>query len=96
MIHRPYDQLQEVGSEVVYLDQLTLDKRTGIVLKIEHLSPRVAFVYLMSPYKDENTHVDEETGASYRDIMIFDDVPNEDPSGAYRDPVLGQYGRYAG
>ena len=94
MIHRPYDQLQSVGKEVVYLDPFTMDQRTGIVMNVEHLAPRTAFVYLASPYKDENTH--EENGIKFRDIMVFDDVPNEDDSGVYRDPILGQYGKYTG
>lgn len=94
MIHRPYDQLEHVGKEVVYLDPLTLDKRTGIVVSIEQLGPRMAFVYLASPYKDENVH--QENGMAFRDIMVFDDVPNEDESGVYRDPIIGQYGKYTG
>lgn len=94
MIHRPYDQLQYVGNEVVYLDPLTIDKRTGIVMAVEHLSERVAFVYLASPYKNENIH--QENGVAFRDIMVFDDVPNEDESGVYRDHIIGQYGKYTG
>lgn len=94
MIHRPYDQLSNVGKEVAYLDPLTLDQRTGIVVFIEHLSARSAFVYLASPYKDENVH--QENGFTFRDIMVFDDVPNEDDSGVYRDPIIGQYGKYTG
>jgi len=94
MIHRPYSQLQEVGKEVVYLDPLTMEQRTGIVMLIENIGPRVAFVYLASPYKEENVHKEGEM--SFRDIMVFDDVPNEDPSGVYRDPILGQYGKLVG
>ena len=94
MLHRPYDQLANVGNEVVYLDQLTLEKRTGIVMWIEELAPRTAFVYLASPYKDENVH--QENGIAFRDIMVFDDIPNEDESGVYRDHVIGQYGKFTG
>lgn len=94
MIHRPYGQLEKVGKEVAYLDPLTLEPRTGIVVFVEHLSPRTAFVYLASPYKDENVH--QENGASFRDIMVFDDILNEDESGVYRDPIIGQYGKYTG
>jgi hypothetical protein len=94
MIHRPYDQLTEIGNEVVYLDPLTMDKCTGIVMMVEQLAPRTAFVYLASPYKDENIH--QENGIAFRDIMVFDDVPNEDDCGVYRDHIIGQYGRFTG
>lgn len=92
MYHRNISTLPQLTQEVMYIDEITLEERVGIVMYIEQVNPELAFVYLASPYKKENIH--EDFGVQYKDIMVFDNVPNEDESGVYRDPVLGMYGKY--
>ena len=94
MYHRNISDLPQLTQEIMYLDQVTLEQKVGIVMYIEQLNPELAFVYVASPYKEENIH--EDFGVLYKDIIVFDTLPNEDPSGVYRDPVLGMYGKYTG
>ena len=50
-------------------------------------------VLIASPYNDENIH--EENGIRYKDIMMFDDIPN-DINGWGRDPIIKEYGKFVG
>lgn len=94
MYHRNINELPQVTKEVMYLDELTLEPRVGIVVFIEQVNDELAFVYLASPYKEDNIH--EDFGVMYKDIMVFDNIPNEDESGAYMDPIMGMYGKKVG
>lgn len=94
MYHRHIKDLPNITQEIMYLDEITLDQKVGIVMYIEQINPELAFVYLASPHKEENIH--EDFGVFYKDIMVFDNIDNEDESGVYRDPVLGMYGKYVG
>lgn len=94
MLHRNINTLPQVTKEVIYLDEITLEEKVGIVMYIEQVNPELAFVYLASPHKEENIH--EDFGVQYKDIMVFDNIPNEDESGVYRDAVLGTYGKIVG
>lgn len=96
MIHRPIKDLSEIqiGSRIYYNDPITIDKIYGTVVNIDFIGPQKAFIYVASPYQDENIHV--EYGLAYKDIIVFDDIPNELPCGTYRDPVKGQYGKITG
>ena len=94
MYHRHINELPEITQEIMYLDEMTLEQKVGIVMYVEQVNPELAFVYLASPYKEENIH--EDFGVRYKDIMVFDNIKNEDESGAYRDSVLGMYGKYVG
>jgi hypothetical protein len=94
MYHRNIADLPQLTQEIMYLDQLTLEQKVGIVMYVEQVNPELAFVYVASPYKEENIH--EDFGVLYKDIFVFDTLPNEDQSGVYRDPVLGMYGKYTG
>lgn len=94
MYHRNINELSQLTKEVMYLDELTLETRVGIVVFVEHVNDTLCFVYLASPYKEENVH--EDFGVMYKDIMVFDDISNEDESGAYKDPIMGMYGKKIG
>lgn len=94
MYHRHINELPEITQEIMYLDEMTLEQKVGIVMYVEQVNPELAFVYLASPYKEENIH--EDFGVRYKDIMVFDNIKNEDESGVYRDSVLGMYGKYVG
>ena len=94
MYHRNINTLPELNKEIVYIDELTEEERVGIVIATEQLSGvNAIMVYVASPYKKENIH--EENGIAYRDIFIFDDIPNEN-DGMYRDAIMGNYGRIIG
>lgn len=94
MYHRNIAELPQLTQEIMYLDEMTLEQKVGIVMYVEQVNPELAFVYIASPYKEENIH--EDFGVQYKDIMVFDSIPNEDESGVYRDTVLGRYGKVVG
>lgn len=74
MLHRHISTLNQLGGELIYNDQITGEPVTGVVGRIEYIAPNVAFVYIVSPYQDENRK--EEDGFRYKDIMVFDDRPD--------------------
>ena len=94
MYKRPYEALQYLGNEIVYIDEITGEKSSGIVVKKERLNDTAVMVYIASPYDDENIH-DEGDGIRYKEIFMFDSVPN-DINGWGRDAVLKEYGKYIG
>ena len=75
----------QVNKEVIYIDEHTMEERRGIVLYIEHITPDCTFVYVASPYKEENDK--QEGSIFYRDIFVFDNIPNE-LQGICRDPIV--------
>lgn len=93
MIHRDIATLNQLDKEIVYIDEITGDTLTGIVMKIEHIAPNIAFVYVASPYDAENKH--KEGNLTYRDIIVFDAFGNES-NGIIKDTVLGNYGKAVG
>lgn len=88
MLHRDIRTLQEVGREIIYIDELTGETINGIVAYIEQVDPYTAFVYIASPYKDENNK--REGNILYKDIMVFDNRPNT-IEGWHQDVILGNY-----
>ena len=88
MLHRHISLLKDLKPEVSYIDEMTGESITGIVVNVEHLSPECAFVYIASPYKDENDKV--EGNIHYKDIMVFDNRSNT-VEGWHLDTVLGNY-----
>lgn len=91
MYHRDIKTLPNLGKELVYIDEFTREERTGIVMKVEQIEPNVVFVYIASTRKEENDKV--EGTILYRDIFVFDDLPNE-IGGFYKDTVLGEFSKY--
>ena len=93
MYLRPYEALEQLGNEIIYLDQITGQKRSGIIVGKERLSPTEVMVLVASPYDNEN---DKTEGIiRYRDIFMFADIPN-DVHGWGRDPIIKEYGKYIG
>ena len=93
MYVRPYEALEQLGNEIVYIDEMSGEKRTGIVVGKERIGEKSVMVFVASPYDDEN---DKQEGIiKYRDIIMFDDIPN-DINGWGRDPVIKEYGKYIG
>lgn len=88
MLHRHISLLKDLKPEVSYIDEMTGEAIMGIVVNVEHLSPECAFVYIASPYKDENDKV--EGNIHYKDIMVFDNRSNT-VEGWHLDTVLGNY-----
>lgn len=88
MLHRHISLLKDLKPEVSYIDEMTGEAIAGIVVNVEHLSPECAFVYIASPYKDENNKV--EGNIHYKDIMVFDNRANT-VEGWHLDTVLGNY-----
>lgn len=88
MLHRHISLLKDLKPEVSYIDEMTGEAITGIVVNVEHLSSECAFVYIASPYKDENDKV--EGNIHYKDIMVFDNRSNT-VEGWHLDTVLGNY-----
>jgi len=88
MLHRHISLLKDLKPEVSYIDEMTGEAITGIVVNVEYLSPECAFVYIASPYKDENDKV--EGNIHYKDIMVFDNRSNT-VEGWHLDTVLGNY-----
>lgn len=93
MYYRPLDMLKYVGDEIIYIDEITGEKRSGLVVGSEKLDENSVMVFVASPYDDENIH--KEGDISYRDIFMFDSYPN-DIHGWGRDPVMKEYGKYIG
>lgn len=94
MIHRDINQLPYLTETVQYIDEITLEVRNARVVCVENIEPTLAFVYLASFNEEENIH--QDFGVRYRDIMVFDNLPNENPDGSYKDSVLGMYGKTIG
>ena len=93
MYVRPYEALEQLGNEIIYIDQLSGEKRSGIVVGKEEIGERKVMVFVASPYDEEN---DKQEGIiRYRDIIMFDDIPN-DINGWGRDPIIKEYGKYIG
>ena len=84
MLHRDIRTINELSTEVVYNDPLTGEVLIGVVGKVEYLNENTAFVYLMSPYDEQNNKV--EGNLRYRDIMVFDDRP-ENEHGWFKDAI---------
>lgn len=93
MIHRDINTLGQLDKEIVYIDEITGDEVVGIVMKVEVISKDIAFVYVASPYKEQNNKV--EGNIHYRDIIAFDSFGNEN-NGILKDTVLGNYGKAVG
>jgi hypothetical protein len=93
MYVRPYEALEQLGNEIVYIDEMSGETRTGLVVGKERIGEKAVMVFIASPYDNEN---DKQEGMiRYRDIFMFDDLPN-DINGWGRDPVLKEYGKYIG
>lgn len=90
MYRRNIAELNNLGKEIIYIDQLTQEKRSGIVMYVEEVDPNTYFAYIASPYKDENIH--EDFGFKYRDIVVFDNIPNT-IEGWDRDLMQGELSR---
>lgn len=97
MIRRDINSINQLCSEISYIDEFTEQKITGIVSAIEYMPNNVAFVYVTSPYKEENTKTEYVNGKliSYKDIIVFDDKPTT-INNWHRDSIMGQYGKYVG
>lgn len=99
MYRRDYNELPQItiGSEIIYIDELSGEKNSGIVGFIEDMGEdlQVAFVYIISPYKNENVNICEYNGINYKEIIVFDNVPNS-MHGWHRDSIYGTFGKYAG
>lgn len=85
--------------EIVYIDQGTGLESHGIIVGTEWLDQSTVFVYIASPYDEENNKV--EGNIRYKEIFVFDDKPNvmkaEGKEGGWaRDSMLYNYGRKAG
>ena len=97
MLHRSFDQLKELGNEIVYIDDKGMEERSGAVIKTDvDYENRIAFVYVKSFYEEENKYTDYFPNGQpfkYRDIIVFDDRP-ESEHGWHKDPALANYGRY--
>ena len=91
MLVRDIRTLPMLGNEIIYIDEKTGLKVSGLVMYKEVVNEHLAFVYVASPYQDENIH--EEYGFKYKDIIVFDDKGTEN-SGWYRDTILANYGKY--
>lgn len=91
MYHRHISELSKLTKEIIYLDEITFEERVGIVLKIEQLHPNLAFVYVASTRKEDNDKI--EGNLQYRDIIVFDDKPNE-IEWIYKDPVIGEFNNF--
>lgn len=86
MIHRNIKDINSLNGEISYIDADTGEVVNGVVGKIEYLDPVTAFVYVVSPYKEENTKT-EPDGFAYRDIVVFDNKAEYD-HGWYKDFVM--------
>ena len=85
MLRRDISTLKDLGPELIYNDPLNGEPLTGIVGRVEYMNENTAFVYIISPYDDENDKV-EPDGFRYRDIMVFDDRPDTE-HGWHKDPI---------
>jgi len=93
MYVRPYEALEKLGNEMMYIDELSGETRTGLVVGKERIGEKAVMVFVASPYDDENDKT--EGMIKYRDIIMFDDMPI-DVHGWGRDAVLKEYGKYIG
>ena len=84
MIHRDINTLKDLGPEIVYPDAMTGERVNAVVGRVEYVNDKLAFVYTISPYDDENVHV--EDGFRYRDIIVFDDRPDTE-HGWHKNPI---------
>ena len=73
MLHRDIKTITSLGTEIIYLDESTGEQVSGVVGRVEYVDNNTAFVYIVSPYKDENVHM--EDGFAYKEIMVFDNQP---------------------
>ena len=87
MYHKNIKDITQLGQEIIYIDESTGQKLSGIVGRIEYLNENTAFVYVVSPYKDENIHL--EGGFAYRDIIVFDEEP-ETQHGWHKNDTLAR------
>ena len=93
MYVRPYEALEQLGNEIVYLDEMSGEKRTGLVVGKKRIGEKAVMVFIASPYDNEN---DKQEGMiRYRDIFMFDDLPN-DINGWGRDSILKNFGKFIG
>lgn len=89
MLHKHISQLKDVGSEIMYNDPITGEVVSGLIGRIDREGGNVAFVYIISPYDDENDKIepiDEKSVFKYKDIMVFDEF-GEEMEGWMRDPI---------
>ena len=49
MYVRPYEALEKLGNELIYIDELSGEKRTGIVVGKERIGDRAVMVLVASP-----------------------------------------------
>lgn len=99
MYLRDYSELSSLGKEIVYIDEMSGEKVSGLIGYVEDIpEQKVAFVYVVSHYKEDNVHEFTEGPVKffYKDIMVFDDKPNKLVGGWCRDPIQGQYGKFTG
>lgn len=75
MLHGNIQYLKEIGNEIIYNDPKTGEIVSGLVGKIDYDDPNTAFVYIISPYDDENDKI--EGVFKYKDIMVFDNLPEQ-------------------
>ena len=88
MYHMNIESITQLGQEIIYIDESTAQKLSGVVGRIEYLDSKTAFVYVVSPYNDENNKV-EPDGFRYRDIIVFDDQP-ETVEGWHKNDTLAR------
>lgn len=84
MIHRDINEIGNLGNEIIYNDPISGEVLTGVVGRVEYLGPKVAFVYVISPYEERNNKI--EAGFKYSDIIVFDDRPDTE-HGWHKDPI---------
>lgn len=89
MIHRDVRTLPKLGNQIQYIDALSGDIVTAIVGRVQQVAENSYFVFAVSPYKDENDK-QESDGFVYRDIVVFDDQP-EEIEGWRKDFIRAQY-----
>ena len=88
MYHRDIKEITQLGQEIIYIDESTAQKISGVVGRIEYADKNTAFVYVVSPYKDENIHT-EQDGFAYKDIIVFDNQP-ETVNGWHKNDTLAR------
>lgn len=79
MLHQHISQLKDIGNEIIYNDPVSGEVVSGLIGKIDR-EGNVAFVYIISPYDDENDKIEPIDGKSifkYKDIMVFDEFEDE-------------------
>jgi len=91
MLHANIKNLDKLGNEIIYNDPLTGEVISGIIGKIEREAPNLAFVYIISPYEEENDKV--EGVFKFKDIMVFDDRPDTE-HGWHKNSIIAQSKSY--